>query len=64
MSTERTSFTAVLADDPHTRPLKQGLIVSDGVRCVFPTATPLYRAFARMVRGLEFDVCEMALVQG
>ena len=64
MSTARPSFTVVLADYPHTRPLKQGSIVPDGVRCDFLTATPLYRAFARMVRGLEFHVCEMALVPG
>ncbi|MGH3247481.1 MAG: hypothetical protein ACRDOI_14910 [Trebonia sp.] len=61
MSTGRPSFTVVLADYPHTRPLKQGSIVPEGVRCDFLSVSPLYRAFARMVRGLEFDVCEMAL---
>jgi 4,5-dihydroxyphthalate decarboxylase len=39
----------VLGDYPHTR----GLATE--------TVKPLYSAFARMVRNLEFDVCEMAL---
>jgi len=72
MSTERetspatrrdrlTSFTVVLGDYPHTRPLKRGSILPDGVSCDFVQVSPLYGAFARMVRHLEFDVCEMAL---
>lgn len=61
MSPGRPSFTVVLGDYPHTRPLKQGTIVPDGVRCDFVSVSPLYHAFARMVRQLEFDVCEMAL---
>ncbi|MER6082828.1 hypothetical protein [Streptomyces sp. NPDC001833] len=57
----RTSLSVLLGDYPHTRPLKDGSIPVEGVDCRFPTVTPLYSAFARMVRGLEFDVCEMAL---
>lgn len=42
-------LTVVLGDYPHTR----GMTTQ--------TISPLYSAFARMVRDLEFDVCEMAL---
>ncbi|WP_399892826.1 hypothetical protein ACGH7X_34160 [Streptomyces sp. BBFR51] len=49
----------LLGDYPHTRPLKDGTLPVDGVECRFQTAKPLYSAFPRMVRDLEFDVCEM-----
>ena len=62
MSTQhQPTLTVVLGDYPHTRPLKQGSIRPDGVSCDFVPVAPLYGAFARMVRRLEFDVCEMAL---
>ncbi|ACU72803.1 hypothetical protein Caci_3917 [Catenulispora acidiphila DSM 44928] len=54
-------LTVLLGDYPHTRPLKDGTIQVPGVEFVFPRVVPLYAAFARMVRTLEFDVCEMAL---
>jgi 4,5-dihydroxyphthalate decarboxylase len=56
-----TTLSVVLGDYPHTRPLKDGSIPVQGADCRFPHAAPLYSAFARMVRNLEFDVCEMAL---
>lgn len=55
------TLSVLLGDYPHTRPLKDGTIPVPGVDCRFAQASPLYPAFARMVRGLEFDVCEMAL---
>jgi 4,5-dihydroxyphthalate decarboxylase len=55
------SLSVVLGDYPHTRPLKDGTIPVPGVDCRFVQASPLYSAFARMVRDLEFDVCEMAV---
>lgn len=55
------ALSVVLGDYPHTRPLKAGEIAIDGVDCSFPRMAPLHGAFARMVRELEFDVCEMAL---
>ncbi|MGW4906281.1 ABC transporter substrate-binding protein [Streptomyces sp. NPDC004270] len=54
-----TSLSVLLGDYPHTRPLKDGTIPVDGVDCRFPTASPLYSAFPRMVRDLAYDVCEM-----
>jgi 4,5-dihydroxyphthalate decarboxylase len=61
MSPEHPSFTVVIGDYPHTRPLKRGTIAPEGVHCDFVSVAPLYGAFARMVRQLEFDVCELAL---
>ena len=51
-----TKLNVLLGDYPHTRAVKES-----GLDCDFPTSTPLYAAFARMVRRLEYDVCEMAL---
>lgn len=56
-----TALSVLLGDYPHTRPLKDGTIPVPGVECHWAQASPLYSAFARMVRGLEYDVCEMAL---
>ncbi|MBT2225274.1 hypothetical protein [Nonomuraea sp. NEAU-A123] len=56
-----TSLTILLGDYPHTRPLKHGTTPVAGVDCHFAESAPLYPAFARMVRNLEYDVCEMAL---
>ncbi|MBR7829266.1 hypothetical protein KDK95_23365 [Actinospica sp. MGRD01-02] len=50
-----TKLNVLLGDYPHTAALKQR------AEWRFPQVTPLYSAFARMVRNLEFDVCEMAL---
>lgn len=52
-------LTIQLADYPHTLPLKDGTIPVEGVDCRFTESKPLHAAFARMVRGLEYDVCEM-----
>ncbi len=41
--------------------LKNGEVVPDGFRLQFEEVPVLVHAFRRMVRGLEFDVCEMAL---
>jgi ABC-type nitrate/sulfonate/bicarbonate transport system substrate-binding protein len=41
--------------------LKSGAVVPRGFRFDFEEVSPLPRAFRRMVRGLEFDVSEMAL---
>ncbi|MFK4101554.1 hypothetical protein ACI2L1_16030 [Streptomyces sp. NPDC019531] len=55
------TLSVLLGDYPHTRPLKDGTIPVEGVDCRFESVTPLYSAFARMVRQLDYDVCEMAL---
>jgi 4,5-dihydroxyphthalate decarboxylase len=55
------SLTVVFDDYPHTRALREALAGPDGVDCEFVPITPIFAAFARMVRQLEFDVCELAL---
>ncbi|MBC2664238.1 ABC transporter substrate-binding protein [Novosphingobium flavum] len=44
----------------HTAALKQGIVPIDGVDAEFVEVKPIIAAFRRMVRDLEFDVCEMA----
>jgi 4,5-dihydroxyphthalate decarboxylase len=41
--------------------LKSGAVAPQGFRFAFEEVPVLINAFRRMVRGLEFDVCEMAL---
>lgn len=45
----------------NNRALKDGAVKPRGFRFDFVEVDPLIDAFRRMVRGLEFDVCEMAL---
>ena len=44
----------------HTKAIKDGSIPIEGVDADFVEVTPIIAAFRRMVRDLEFDVCEMA----
>ena len=41
--------------------LKEGIVKPEGFELEFEEVPVLVHAFRRMVRGLEFDVCEMAL---
>ncbi|MDX3894518.1 ABC transporter substrate-binding protein [Pusillimonas sp.] len=45
----------------HTQALKDGTVQPRGFEFEFEEVSPIIRAFRRMVRGLEFDVSEMAL---
>jgi 4,5-dihydroxyphthalate decarboxylase len=56
----RTLKTA-LATYPHTAALKDGTVKPAGVELDVVEVSPIIAAFRRMVRGLEFDVCEMAV---
>jgi 4,5-dihydroxyphthalate decarboxylase len=49
-----------VADYGHTRAVKSGHIRIEGVDPQFVQVVPIIGAFRRMVRDLEFDVCEMA----
>ncbi len=51
-----------IGDAPHTVDLKSGKIAIEGVDPEFVEVVPIIGAFRRMVRNLEFDVCEMAPV--
>ncbi|HEY7581344.1 MAG TPA: ABC transporter substrate-binding protein [Acetobacteraceae bacterium] len=58
--TELTLRTA-LGKSPLVRALKQGAVTSDRVAFEFVEVDPITRAFRRMTRALEFDLCEIAL---
>jgi 4,5-dihydroxyphthalate decarboxylase len=45
----------------HFEALKNGSVKADGVEFEQVEVTPIINAFRRMCRGLEFDVCEMAI---
>jgi 4,5-dihydroxyphthalate decarboxylase len=50
-----------IASYPHAVALKDGRATSDRVRLDFAEVQPVTRAFRRMVRTLDFDLCEIAL---
>jgi 4,5-dihydroxyphthalate decarboxylase len=49
-----------IADYGHTRALKSGEVPIKGIDPGFVQVVPIIGAFRRMVRDVEFDVCEMA----
>jgi 4,5-dihydroxyphthalate decarboxylase len=49
-----------IADYPHVAALKNGGVPIDGVAAEFVNVVPQIAAFRRMVRQVEFDVCELA----
>ncbi len=55
-------LSALLGDYPVTRALKEGRVRSPRVRLDFAQVATPATAFKRVVRGLEFDVAELALV--
>lgn len=57
----RTHLTVALQTLGHTAALKDGSVRVPGFELDFVEVAPIIQAFRRMVRGLEFDVCEMAL---
>ncbi len=56
-----TSIRIVSRTQGNNAALKSGLVTADGFELQFEEVPVLVQAFRRMVRGLEFDVCEMAL---
>jgi 4,5-dihydroxyphthalate decarboxylase len=55
------TLKAALADYPHVMALKDGSVRSDRVNFAWETVNPITRAFRRMVRTGDFDLCEIAL---
>jgi 4,5-dihydroxyphthalate decarboxylase len=49
-----------IASYGHTKDIKSGAAAIAGVEAEFVEVVPIIAAFRRMVRDLEFDVCEMA----
>jgi 4,5-dihydroxyphthalate decarboxylase len=54
-------LTTVTRTQGNNQALKDGSVKPDGFEFEFVEVDPLIDAFRRMVRGLEFDVCEMAM---
>jgi ABC-type nitrate/sulfonate/bicarbonate transport system substrate-binding protein len=55
------SLKTAIGSYGHTKALKDGKVVPAGASLEFEDVTPIIGAFRRMCRGLEFDVCEMAI---
>jgi 4,5-dihydroxyphthalate decarboxylase len=58
----RTSLRALLGDHPATYALRHGALPSDAVALDFADVPVPNQAFRRVVRDLEFDVAELALM--
>ena len=56
----RPRLTLAIAEHPHTSAIRSGEIPIKGVDAEIITVKPQIGAFRRMVRDLEFDVCEIA----
>ncbi|MFN0071911.1 MAG: ABC transporter substrate-binding protein [Chloroflexota bacterium] len=55
------SLKTAIATYGHTAALKDGSVKLSGIDLDFVEVAPIIAAFRRMVRALEFDVCEMAI---
>lgn len=56
----KVHLTIAVAEYPHTSAVRNGSIPIDGVEAEIITVQPQIAAFRRMVRLVEFDVCELA----
>ena len=56
----RLKLDVAIADYPHTAAILNGSIAIDGVEPNFIRIVPQIAAYRRMVRRVEFDVCEIA----
>ncbi len=54
-------LSIAIGDYGITKPVKQGAVPFGRLKLEFIQVNPIIAAFRRMVRGLEFDACEMAL---
>jgi 4,5-dihydroxyphthalate decarboxylase len=57
---EKVHLKIAIADHPQTSGVRNGSIPIEGVDAEFVTVKPQIGAFRRMVRDVEFDVCELA----
>ena len=60
MANAPLSLNFAVADYPHTRAILSGRIPIEGVAPSFIKVEPQIAAYRRMVRNVEFDVCEIA----
>src|SRR5438128_3723811 len=56
----RPRLKIAIATAGHTAALKDGSVAIEGVDAEFVEVVPIIAAFRRMVRDIEFDVCELA----
>lgn len=56
-----TELRTVTRTQGNNAALKSHTVQPDGYSLVFEEVTPLISAFRRMVRNLDFDICEMAI---
>ncbi|MGI9520526.1 MAG: hypothetical protein ACR2PG_02650 [Hyphomicrobiaceae bacterium] len=62
MTKSKQSFSAMVGDYPITRALKRGAVTSPTIELHFADVALPQKAFKRVVRNLEFDVAELAIV--
>ncbi|MDH1702232.1 ABC transporter substrate-binding protein [Comamonas terrigena] len=60
MSGKKVHLKIAIAEHPHTAAIRNGSIPIEGVEAEIITVKPQIGAFRRMVRDVEFDVCEIA----
>src|SRR5580658_11109245 len=60
VSKDNVRLTIAVAEYPHTSAIRNGSIPIEGVEAEIVTVEPQIGAFRRMVRQVEFDVCEIA----
>jgi 4,5-dihydroxyphthalate decarboxylase len=58
--TRQPRLKIAIASYGHTKEIKSGAVAIAGIEPDFIEVAPIIGAFRRMVRDLEFDVCEMA----
>ena len=58
---DRPRLKIAIATSGHTAALKNANVPIEGVDADFVEVTPIIQAFRRMVRDVEFDICEMAI---
>jgi 4,5-dihydroxyphthalate decarboxylase len=58
--TDKVHLKIAVAEYPHTSAIRNGSIPIEGVDAEIVTVQPQIAAFRRMVRQVEFDVCELA----
>ncbi len=60
-TTPERTYTTVTRTQGNNRALKDGSVRPDTFAFAFEEVDPLIAAFRRMVRGREFDICELSL---
>ena len=60
MSNEKLCLSVAVAEYPHTSAVRSVAVPVEGIEPEIVTIKPQIGAFRRMIRNLEFDVCELA----